>query len=227
MTERIQLKTESRNDKTNVKQLRKHGKLPAVLYGHGLKNQNLTVDAIEFEKTFKKVGESTIINLVTQDGSVHPVLIHDVQYHYLTNRPTHVDFYEVSMTEKLKASVALEFFGESKAVKELGGVLVRVINEVEVECLPDDLPHSIPVDISPLNTFGDSILVKDLKIPERVKLLTALGEVVAKVQPPRNIEAEFAQPVVEDISKVEGAVEKQPPGEETKPVKEPEESKKE
>ena len=184
--------------------------MPAVLYGNKVTNQNLTLDAREFDKILKKAGESTIVELVTDDKKVHPVLIHDVQIHYLTSVPTHVDFYEVSLTQKLKAKVVLEFTGEAPAVKTLGGVLVKILNEVEVECLPSDLPHNITVALESLITLQDSLHVKDLKVPAKVKIVTAGDEMVIKVQPPRDVEAELAAPVVEDVSKVEGAAEIKP-----------------
>ncbi len=217
--EKIQLKATSRDiEKTTPNKVRKQGQIPAVLYGHKVKNQSLAVNAGEFERVLKKAGESTIVNLMTVDGKTHPVLIHDIQIHYLTSKPIHVDFYEVSMAEKLKAKVVLDFIGESKAVKELGGVLVKNISEVEVECLPADLPHSIIVDISKLEALQASILIKDLPIPDKVKILTHSDEVVAKIQPPRDVEAELAAPVVEDISAVEGAAYDKPAAEdEAKP----------
>lgn len=209
--DKIQLKATVRDVKsTNPKKLRKTGLLPAVLYGHKVPTQALSINAGEFDKVFKKAGESTIIELVTDDGKTHPVLIHEVQSHYLTSRPDHVDFYQVSMTEKLKAKVALEYTGESAAVKTMGGVLVKVLNEVEVECLPADLPHNILVSIASLKTLQDSIHVKDLPVPAKVKMLTEAEEMVAKVQPPRDVEAELAAPVEEDVSKVEGASEDKP-----------------
>jgi large subunit ribosomal protein L25 len=199
---------------TNLDKLRKSGKMPAVLYGHNIKNQSITIGLSEFEKVLKKAGESTIVEIQTQDGKTHPVLIHDLQRHYLTTKPVHVDFYEVSMTEKLKSKIALEYTGESKAVKELGGVLVKILNEIEVECLPQDLPHAIEVNISVLNSFEDSIHVKNLAIPPNVKVISSLEDIIAKVQPPR-AEEELAETPVEDISKVEGAAETKPtePGE--------------
>jgi len=204
--QKIQLKSSGREiTSANPDKLRKNGQIPAVLYGHNLPNLALTINQSEFEKAFKKAGESTIIDLLTEDGKKHPVLVHDVQKHYLTSAPIHVDFYEVSMTEKLKAKVALEFTGESKAVKELGGVLVKVVTEVEVECLPADLPHNIPISIGNLNTFEDVIHVKDLKIPNGVHILTPLDEVIIKVQPPRDVEAELAVPVDEQ-AKVEEVI---------------------
>ncbi len=185
-----------------VNKLRKGGLLPAELYGHKQANKHLAVNQIEFEKLFRKAGESTIIQLKIEDGGFHNVLVHDVQRHYLTNRPIHVDFYEVSMTERLKATVALEFMGDAAAVKALGGTLVRVLDQVEVECLPGDLPHNIEIDISKLATFEDVIKVSDLLVSDKVKMLTPLEELVAKVQPPRDVEAELAVPVVEDVSTV-------------------------
>lgn len=180
-----------------ISKLRKQGLIPAVLYGKKIQNINLSVNAGDFEKLLKKAGESTIIELITEDHQKHSVIIHDVQYHFLKSHPIHVDFYEVSMTDKLKAHVSLEYVGESKAVKTLGGVLVKLLNEVEVECLPGDLPHKIEVDISNLNTFDDAIHVKDLKVSSKVRVLTSGEETVAKVQPPRNVEAELTSTVSE------------------------------
>lgn len=212
--DKIQLKASVRDiKKQSVKALRKQGQIPAVLYGHNVKNHPLAVNANDFEKVLRKAGESTIIDLLTDDGKQHPVLIQEVQRHIVKSTLQHVDFYEVNMHEKLTATVALEFIGEANAVKALGGTLMKNLNEVEVECLPADLPHNIEVDISTLNTFDDAILVKDLKVPGKVTILTSAEETVAKVQPPRDVEAELAAPVVEDVSAVEGAAETPTPAE--------------
>ncbi len=212
--EKLQLKAAVRDVKKDKPgKMRKNGQLPAILYGHKIPNLTLSINAREFDKVLKKAGESTIVELITDDGKVHPVLIHEFQKHYLTSVPTHVDFYQISMTEKLKAKVALDFVGESKAVKELGGVLVKVLNEVEVECLPVDLPHSIAVSLNSLVTLQDSVHVKDLSAPAKVKIVTPGDEMIVKVQPPRDVEAELATPVVEDVSKVEGAAEEKPAAE--------------
>lgn len=209
--EKLQLKVAIRNLKTDkAGKMRKDGLLPAVLYGNKVTNLALSINAREFDKILKKAGESTIVELITDDGKTHPVLIHEFQRHYLTSAPTHVDFYQVSMTEKLKAKVALEFTGESKAVKQLGGILVKILNEVEVECLPADLPHNIVVNLEPLETLQDSVHVKNLIAPAKVKILTSGDEMIVKVQPPREVEAELTAPVVEDVSKVEGAAEDKP-----------------
>ncbi|HYC79923.1 MAG TPA: 50S ribosomal protein L25/general stress protein Ctc [Candidatus Binatia bacterium] len=198
-----------------VKKLRNSGKLPAVVYGHNVKSENIEVSESEFLKTLKQAGESTIITL-SVDGKNHPVLIHDVHNHYLTDRPIHVDFYAVNMDEKLKATVQLHFIGESQAVKALGGVLARNLSELEVECLPADLPSHFEVDISSLNTFEDSIRVSDLNVSDKVKILANPEEVIIAVTPPRSEEdlKELDQKVEEvDVNTIEGVAKPEAPAE--------------
>ena len=203
--DKVQLNASVKTEKNNDK-IRKQGLVPAVLYGHNVENASLTVKKAEFDKAFKKAGESSIIDLVTGDGKPHPVLIYDVQLHYLTSEPIHVDFYQVSMTEKLKAKVALEYTGESPAVKTMGGVLVKILSDIEVQCLPVDLPHNISVDISTLVDFSKTIHVRDLKVSDKVQIMTPGEEVVAKVQPPRDIEAEIAAVPVDEKAAVDAAI---------------------
>ncbi len=191
-----------------VKSLRTAGKLPAVLYGHNIETQSLEISEKDFAKAFRQAGESTLVNLVV-DGQTRPVLIHEVQHHYLHDNPIHVDFYAVNMNEKLKVHVPLHFVGTSEAVKALGGTLVKNLSEVEVECLPADIPHSFEIDISSLNTFEDVIRVSDLKVGSQVTVLTPLDEMIANVAPPRTEEElkELSEkPVLEDVTKVEGVI---------------------
>ena len=191
--EKLQLKAEQRDTNTRTaKALYRAGLIPAELYGHNVKNVHLSVEQIEFEKVLRKAGESTIIELQLPDGGARNVLIQDVERHYLSSQPIHVDFYEVKMTEKLTAKIPLEFVGESAAVKALGGTLVKVLNEVEVECLPGDLPPQIEVNIDSLKTFEDQITVSDLKVSDKVEVKADPEEVVATVQPPRDMAAEEA-----------------------------------
>lgn len=216
--EKIQLKTTLREQTSrDAKTLRQAGSIPAELYGHNINNQHLTVNAIEFEKVLRKAGESTIIELDMTDGTKKNVLIQDVQYHYLNSQPIHVDFFEVSMTEKLTATVPIEFVGEAAAVKVLGGTLVKVLNEVEVECLPSDLPQHLEVDISKLATFEDAITVADIPHSDKVEIKADPEEFIAKVQPPRDVEAELVQEV-DEAAAVAAAVGPEPTaeGEESK-----------
>lgn len=205
--EKLKLQAKARDVKESGSRVRGAGSIPAELYGHGLPNLHMAVARGEFEKVFRQAGESTVVELVTEDGKIHNVLVHDIQRNVLTSVVDHIDFYEVSMTEKLTATVELEFTGESKAVRELGGTLVKVLTSVEVESLPADLPHNIPVDISVLQTLQDTITVGQLVVPSGVTILAEPEELVVKVQPPREVEAEITGPVVEDVSKVEGVAE--------------------
>ena len=111
----------------------------------------------------EEAGRSVLIDLEI-DGEKRKVLIHDFQKHPLTNRFIHIDFYQVKMDEEIEANVEIVFVGEAPAVKELGGVLLKTMDEVLVRCLPADLPKEIKVDLSTLKTFDDRIFVKDLNI---------------------------------------------------------------
>lgn len=215
-----------------VKVLRKKDILPAVLYGHKIKNLNLELDSKEFEKIYKEAGESSLITLVITKGEDEAkasspslnvegekqkllVLIHDIQFDPLTEKPIHIDFYQPELKEEVEVTVPLIFEGESKAVKDLGGTLVKNISEVEVKALPQNLPHEIKIDIGNLKTFEDNILIKDLIVSKEVKILKEPEEIVAKVTRPEKVEEELEKPVEEKVEEVE-KVEKKPKEEEIK-----------
>ncbi len=189
--------------------LRREGKLPAVLYGRGIKNQNLTVSQKDFQKIYKEAGSSSLISLIINSEPPRRVLIHEVQADPLSGKFIHTDFYQVKMTEKIKAEVPLVFVGTSKAVKEKGGVLVKNIVALEVEALPQDLPHELTVDISSLETFEDAVKIADLKLPKGVEVLAGKEDIIATVSPPRSEEELKAleEEVVEKVEEV--AVEKE------------------
>lgn len=212
--EKIQLKTEQRDTTARTaKPLYKAGLIPAELYGNNVDNVHLSLNQIEFEKALRKAGESTVIELLLPNGDIRNVLIQDVELHYLSNQPIHVDFYEVNLKVKLTATVAIEFVGESHAVKAMGGTLVKALTEVEVECLPGDLPHQFDVDISVLDSFDKQILVSDLKVSDAVEIKADGDEMVATVQPPRDMEAEEANNVVDEAAAVAAAVGPEPDAE--------------
>jgi len=194
-----------------VNSLRRENLIPAELYGHGLENIHLSVPAKEFSKLFKEAGESTIINLDLENKKL-PVLINDVSIDSLSDKIIHIDFYQVRMDEKITTSVPLEFTGVSAAVKEKEGILVRAVQEIEVEALPADLPHNIEVDISQLSDIGMSIHVKDLEIDKNVKILADPETVVATVTEPAKEEV-VEKPITVEEVKVEGE-EKKEEGEE-------------
>ncbi|MBI2466013.1 MAG: 50S ribosomal protein L25, partial [Candidatus Sungbacteria bacterium] len=203
----IKLEAKTR-EKGGVNQLRQAGFVPGVVYGRGVKSTNIAVARTLLEQALKTVGENTLLELEIGGGKSKHVLIHDLQRDPVKELLSHVDFLEVRLDQKIKADIPLVFIGESPAVKELAGVLVRSIQYIEVEALPQNLPHNIEVDISHLKTFEDRIAVADIKVGLDVKVFSKPEAVVASVVPPRS-EAELEAlktEVVEDVSKVEGVV---------------------
>lgn len=174
--------------KKKVDQLRKKGIIPGIVYGHRAAPQIIELNRLNFEKIYQETGSSNLVDLVIDSKKPVKVLVQDVQLHPLTNDYTHVDFHQVRMTEKITTNVELEFIGESPAVKELGGVLVKSLSEIEIECLPGDLISEIKVDISKLKTFDDIIYVKELPVPANIKVLNDPGEAVTLVSEPRKEE---------------------------------------
>jgi len=191
--------------KTN--NLRKEGLLPAVLYGPKTETINLEIEYKEFERVLKQAGESSLVTLEIEEKKEKPlVLIHEIQKDPLTDKYIHVDFYQAPLTEEIEVHVPLIFEGESLAVKESGGTLIKNISEIEVKALPKNLPHEIKVNIERLKTFENEILVKDLKMPENVKVLREPDEIVAHVAELTKVDEELAKEIeekVEEVDKVE------------------------
>ncbi len=188
-----------------VDKLRRHRAIPGVIYGHGVTSQPITIDLGLFEALYKKAGSTSLVDVTVGDQSPLKMLIHAVQKHPTTGRYTHVDLYQVRMTEKLEADIELNFIGESPAVKELGGIFLRTIDHVKVSCLPSDLVSAIDVDISVLKTFDDRISISNLTLPNGLTLLDKSDEIVASVSAPRS-EAELAslsEKVEENVESVE------------------------
>jgi large subunit ribosomal protein L25 len=214
-----------------VKSLRRQGMIPAELYGRGLKNLHLSVPTKDFLKVFKEAGTNTIVNLLLDkdlparlakapaeraDGQERrPALVYEVKKDYLTDEIIHVDFYQVRMDERIKAKVPIEFEGEAPAVKDKGGILNKAMSEIEVESLPADLPRRLLVNLSLLDDLNKSVYVREIKVPQAVKVLVDPETVVVTVTPPVVEEEKVEAPVdigavkVEDEEKkAERAVEK-------------------
>ena len=190
---------EKRDNTQKLEAIRKAGKLPAVFYGRKEKSTPITVSAAEFLKVWKKAGESSIIELKGL-GDVHEALIKEVDVHPVTEAPRHVDFYVVEKGKKLKLKVPVEFVGVSPAVKDLGGILVKVLHEIEIEATPRDLPKDIQVDISSLTTVESVIAAKDIKMPPGVELIEKPDEIIASIAVAKE-EVVEAAPV--DLSAIE------------------------
>ncbi len=189
-------------------QLRKQGMVPAVVYGQGQDNANISVDAKLLRSVYQQAGQSTILELDV-DGKKENVLIHDIANDPVTGELTHVDFYRINMKEAIRTEVPLRFVGESPAVYQEEGTLFKNREEIEVETLPAQLPHYIEVDISGLDNFEKSLHIADIVAPEGVKILDDPEELVAKVDPPRSeeemaaLEEEIGEAVPEGVNEEE------------------------
>lgn len=231
--EKINLKAKIREEigKEAVKKLRRQGFIPAVVY-KGKDSVNIKVFLKDFfEVIHTRAGENVIVNLQLEadskskgKGQSSPkrlsrnAIIKEIQYHPVKGNILHVDFNEISLTELLTVKVPVKVSGEAQGIKE-GGILEHILWEVEVECLPTQIPGDIPVDVSDLK-IGDSILVKDLKVPEGVKVLTDPKITVVSVAVPHVEVPEEVKPEEEKLEP-EVIMERKPEEEEA-PAEEPE-----
>ncbi len=175
------LKAEKRTEhgKVAVKKMRSAGIIPAVMYdGKGVP-VSLAVNERDFMKLFKIVTESTIVKLLI-DGEDYEVFIKDYQHNIVTDRIQHVDFYEVERGKALRTKVSIRLEGSPEGVRH-GGILESGITELEVECLPKDLPPRIIVDVSKLDV-NESLHVKDIALSDAVTVLTDLDLTVAAIK---------------------------------------------
>ena len=163
--------------------------VPAILYGRGVASVSLKVKRSELDKVVNKAGESNLITLENENGTVK-VLIKEAQRSGLNGNLLHVDFFQVNMTSKITTEIPLHFVGESKAIKEMSGSLIKDLDSLEVECLPGDLVDHIDIDISVLKEFHDEILTSDLVLPRGIELASEVNRIIASVIPPRVQEEE-------------------------------------
>ena len=198
----IELKATTRDIKESLKELRKKFFVPGVLYGHGIENKSITVALNEFVKAYKKAGESTLVDLIIDEGRPAKVLVHAISRNVESDVPEHVDFYQVNMNEKLHADIPIIFDGDAPAVKTQGGTLISQIESVPVKCLPGDLVDAFHVDITVLDDFTKRILISDIKnIPDTMEVLRPSSSAVALVAPPRVMEVDV---IPEDVAVEDG-----------------------
>jgi len=183
-----ELKAKTREIKDNANKVRKEGLIPAVVYSKGEKADNLSINYIQFEKVYEHAGESSLVDLVMDDGQTKKVLIHEIQREPVRNKILHIDFYEVDLKKKVTAPVEIELVGEAPIVKSEGGIVIKHLDEIEIECLPMDLIKDYKVDISGLDSFDSAIHVKDLKISDKITILNDMEEVVVNISEPRKEE---------------------------------------
>lgn len=169
-----------------VAELRKTGYIPGVIYGHKVKNANVSVSVNEFIKIYGRAGESTLIDL-NLEGVSEPlkVIIQEVQRDPVKQKFLHVDFHQVNMYEKIHTHISLVFKGDAPAVKNFGGVIVTNKSSLEVKCLPADLVHEISLELSSLENLDDAIRVKDIQVPKGIEVLDDPHEIVVNVSESR------------------------------------------
>lgn len=180
----IPLQASARDQKSPVVTLRRAGKVPGIVYGHKVSKMLVTCELRDLHRAFTLAGESVLVELDVE-GKKIPVLFKQVDHHPVSDREIHADFYAVNMDEEIETLVPVHFEGESPAVKTLGGVFVTPHDHVKVRCLPGKLPRFLAVDVSKLEAFHQSVTVKDLDLPEGVKVMNAPETVLATIQEPR------------------------------------------
>lgn len=193
----LNAKKRSKGDK--LVDVRADGFVPAVVYGAGIPNTVISVPAIQFEKVLRVVGESSTL-VLDIEGEKVDVLVHEVQYEPVKGYASHVDFLAIDMKKPVQVAVQLSFVGVSPAEKGGLGNLIKVLHEVEIEALPKDLPHEIEVSIDSLVALDSQIHVKDIVLPQGVKMITDLNEVVVLIAEQKE-ETEESVPV--DLSAIE------------------------
>jgi len=187
--------------------LRKAGRVPAVVFGHGLESMPVSLDAHEFDTLRKRLHSNTLIELQVEGAEARKVMVHGIQIDPRHRRLLHVDLFAFKSGEEVTVDIALVTVGYSLAVDKLDGTLLHNADHIRVRALPEDLPESIEVSIDPLVDFEVAIHVRDLALPDGVTLLSDPDEVVAKVIPPAVAEVE----VVAEVP-VEEAAEGEAPG---------------
>ncbi|MGH2442272.1 MAG: 50S ribosomal protein L25 [Chloroflexota bacterium] len=196
MADHVQLKAEPREMLgKKVRRLRRGGVLPATVYGHQVTPQSIQVDAHEFAGVLRHSGRTQLIDLVIGSEKARPVFVKHTAVDAKRHLIQHVEFYQANLTEKMTSQMPLHFVGESPAVHE-GGIFLPVLDHVEIECLPNEVPAGgIDVDVSGITDINHIIHAGDLEMPPRVAMLTPVDEVIAKISPPiseADIEAEIA-----------------------------------
>lgn len=206
----LELKAETRSTTgKGLGPLRRQGFVPAVVYGKGVEADPIQIEAKVLRKVLAQAGTHQLIALQIDSKKPRMTLARDIQIDAVKRNVVHVDFYAVNMREKVTAEVPLVFVGVSPAVKDLNGILVHSLSEVEIECLPADLISSIEVNVEGLTELDSMLTVADLVVPSTIAILSDPESMVAKVEPPRLEEAlEEGAPVSAEPEVLTGAKEK-------------------
>ena len=211
-----------------VRFLRRQGITPVHLFGHDTEPLALQCDTTQLEHVLTHSGKTRLIGLkLDRAKKLRSVVVREVQKHPLSGEIIHVDFYQVSMTEKIKVDVPITLIGEAPALRLKGTMLVRELSRLNVECLPDSIPANVQVDISSLAEEDQSIHVKDISLDEGITVLDDPEHVIVRVALLAIEKVEKVEKVVEAEAVTEGTAEAAPtPVEEAKEKKEKEKKEK-
>jgi large subunit ribosomal protein L25 len=192
-----------------VAALRRQGVTPANVYGRNLESKAVEVETVALTHLLRSAGRNVIIDLhIEGERSPRPVMLRAVQREPATSRLLHVDFYQVSLTQKMRAEVPLILVGEAPAVAEFGGILLQSLDNIAVEALPGDIPAHVEVDVSMLARLDDAVHVRELPIdPTKVHVMTDAELVVAKVAPPRLVAVEEEEAAAAEVPAEEAVAE--------------------
>ncbi len=170
-----------------VAQLRRGGQTPANIFGHKIESKSVQADTVELVHLLRHSSRNAIINMsVEGEAGPRTVVVRDLKRNAVTDELLHVDFYQISMTERMRADVPVVLFGISDAVTTFGGVLLQMTEKIAVEALPSDIPVQFDVDVSKITELEGSVHVRDLAIDTaKVTLHTELDVVLARVASPR------------------------------------------
>ena len=188
------------------RRLHREGKLAAVVYGHNTAPTPLVLDRLEFQKVFVKSGRTHLVDLVVDSDRAEKVLVREIQTHPRRLGPIHVDFYAVSLEEKITVEVPVHLTGESAAVKRGDADILQPIHALRVECLPTDIPEAFEVDLTPLEEIDSELRVSDLNVPKAVTVLVDPDELVVKIVHKRELKVEEEVPAAEAVVPAEGEV---------------------
>ena len=205
------------------RRLHREGKLAGIVYGHNTAATPLVLDRLEFQKVFIKSGRTHLVDLVVDGDRTEKVLVREIQTHPRRLGPIHVDFYQVSLEEKITVDVPVHLVGESAAVKRGDADVLQPIHAVRVECLPTDIPEAFEVDLTPLEEIESELRISDLSIPKGVTVLVDADELVVKIVHRRELKVEEEAPAAEAAVLAEGeeaAAEGAPAAEEQAETKE-------
>lgn len=188
-----------------VKSLRRQELVPAVIYSSPTDVRIISVNERDLDKIISKAGATSLIDIEIEGiKESQAVLINEVQYNQRSLKPMHVSFHKVNLNEEVDTDVPIELVGEAPAIKAFGGILINSISELTIRSLPTNIPHEITINVSHLENIGDGILIKDIILPEGVKLLHAdeetLEQTIVTVAPPQKEEVEIQPEIApEDI----------------------------